>query len=350
MTGPRVSGSPEPPGGEPEAGFPGSLGFGELADMLPGMVAVWEVRDGTATVLYANAALREFLAPERRTLKGMTADRLLAPDAAEVPLIIAASAEPGVVQVLEREVAGPNGERRSLRVHAKPVTVTDELMQFIAVVVDITDLKQRELELAVSERQLAEAERMAGLGAWETDLRTHEVRWSEGMYRLFGRDPATYRPTEEGMYELVHVDERARTRETLLGQISARTTSFATIRGVRGDGRLHAMQARTDVVVDADGNPARLVGIVWDLSESSTGSVHGDPVDGLPSDLPAAHGRLTARQTEILRLVAAGRSNREIAEQLHISPGTVKWHVKQILAKTGASTRAEAVARVLGGL
>jgi DNA-binding CsgD family transcriptional regulator len=47
--------------------------------------------------------------------------------------------------------------------------------------------------------------------------------------------------------------------------------------------------------------------------------------------------------------VAEGLTSAQIAERLFITAPTVKWHVKQILTKTAASNRAEAVARVLGG-
>lgn len=53
---------------------------------------------------------------------------------------------------------------------------------------------------------------------------------------------------------------------------------------------------------------------------------------------------LTARENEVLALVAAGRSNSQIAGQLFISPKTVSVHVSNILAKFGASGRTEAVA------
>ncbi|MFC7742596.1 response regulator transcription factor [Nocardiopsis composta] len=53
---------------------------------------------------------------------------------------------------------------------------------------------------------------------------------------------------------------------------------------------------------------------------------------------------LTAREREVLRLVAAGRSNRRIAEELFISPKTASVHVSNILAKLGASNRGEAAA------
>jgi DNA-binding NarL/FixJ family response regulator len=53
---------------------------------------------------------------------------------------------------------------------------------------------------------------------------------------------------------------------------------------------------------------------------------------------------LTARELEVLRLVAIGRSNREIAEHLFISAKTVSVHVSNMLAKLSASSRTEAVA------
>lgn len=54
------------------------------------------------------------------------------------------------------------------------------------------------------------------------------------------------------------------------------------------------------------------------------------------------HEALTARQTEVLRLVVAGYANKMVAKELGISLGTVKVHVKSILAKLGARTRTEA--------
>jgi DNA-binding CsgD family transcriptional regulator len=53
---------------------------------------------------------------------------------------------------------------------------------------------------------------------------------------------------------------------------------------------------------------------------------------------------LTAREFEVLRLVAAGRSNREIASELFISAKTASVHVSNILAKLDASSRGEAAA------
>lgn len=53
---------------------------------------------------------------------------------------------------------------------------------------------------------------------------------------------------------------------------------------------------------------------------------------------------LSPRETEVLALIAAGRSNQEITEELHVSMATVKTHVNRIFAKTGVRDRAQAVA------
>ena len=54
---------------------------------------------------------------------------------------------------------------------------------------------------------------------------------------------------------------------------------------------------------------------------------------------------LTGRELEVLALVAAGRSNRDIANQLFISPKTASVHVSNILGKLGAASRGEAAAK-----
>ncbi len=79
------------------------------------------------------------------------------------------------------------------------------------------------------------------------------------------------------------------------------------------------------------------------------------PASSTPID-PATHGParqpeqplaapLTERELEVLRLIAEGRSNREIADKLFLTLGTVKWYGTQIYSKLGVDGRTRAVAR-----
>ena len=73
----------------------------------------------------------------------------------------------------------------------------------------------------------------------------------------------------------------------------------------------------------------------------------------VPSDVAAklvervSSETLTAREIDVLRLIVAGHSNREIATLLYISEGTVKTHVNHILMKLGVSDRTQAVTTAL---
>jgi DNA-binding NarL/FixJ family response regulator len=61
-------------------------------------------------------------------------------------------------------------------------------------------------------------------------------------------------------------------------------------------------------------------------------------------DVAGLEIQLTPRELEVLRLVAAGRSNPQIAEALFISPKTASVHVSNILSKLGVRSRVEAAA------
>ncbi len=82
------------------------------------------------------------------------------------------------------------------------------------------------------------------------------------------------------------------------------------------------------------------------LRQVASGEV-GQPRDperrpSLPLDEP-----LTVREVEVLRLLAQGRTNQQIAEAMHFSVHTVKAHVRRIIAKLGVSDRTQAAVRAV---
>jgi DNA-binding NarL/FixJ family response regulator len=80
------------------------------------------------------------------------------------------------------------------------------------------------------------------------------------------------------------------------------------------------------------------------LTDRLLRAVAEHPVDVGGIDRPQT---LTDRELDILRLVAAGYSNREIASALHLATGTVKNHVSNVLHKLGVRDRTRAVLRAL---
>jgi len=95
---------------------------------------------------------------------------------------------------------------------------------------------------------------------------------------------------------------------------------------------------------------APLVDLVRAVERVAAGEAYVDPV--LAGVLVSSHltdrvPALTHRERETLRLLADGLSNEEIGKRLHISPETVRTHVRKAMAKLDADTRTQAVATAL---
>lgn len=94
---------------------------------------------------------------------------------------------------------------------------------------------------------------------------------------------------------------------------------------------------------EAEGAPPEAVAAV--VAALAPVSVATDPGPPGPVAVPGSPEVLSGREAEVLGLLAAGESNRAIAEVLYISEHTVKTHVRHVLAKLGVCSRAHAVAR-----
>ena len=128
------------------------------------------------------------------------------------------------------------------------------------------------------------------------------------------------------------LNERAWEATIALGEFSGESAL------VRADGTTVTVQyaGHTEVVT----GERRVLFVA--LSTSRWGRHSRRDTDGATQDA------LSAREREIVRLVAAGETGPEIAEQLHISHATVRTHVRNAMAKVGARSRAQLVAKALG--
>jgi PAS domain S-box-containing protein len=233
------------------------------------------------------------------------------------------------------------------------------------VIRDITARVRLERELTESRAQLAEAERMAHMGSWEWNLAEDRIAWSDGLLEIFGLSRDAFDPTYDRGLRRIYPDDRKRVRRAITRALAERSSFSLEFRAIRADGRVRVVRSVADVAVDDRGEPSRLVGVAQDITEETVArdvlrdasadlgrratQLQALAVRGAADDAAAGQtAPLTARQLEILRLIAGGLTTGAIAERLVVTEGTVKWHVKQILAKTRSANRAEAVARVFG--
>ncbi len=153
---------------------------------------------------------------------------------------------------------------------------TGQVEGLVFLLVDVTEkaVAQRQLEEAVVDlrRQAAmmrRAEGLAQFGYWREELAPMKVHWSEGMYRLFGIDPAEAGNLAQALPQTVHPDDYPvllrHLREVLQG---ASDTFEGEYRIRRADtGEEHVLFAQGEVERDAAGRPDSLFGITQDVTE-----------------------------------------------------------------------------------
>jgi PAS domain S-box-containing protein len=126
-------------------------------------------------------------------------------------------------------------------------------------------VQQRTMELKHEQERLAEAQRLASLGSWQWDPAMRRVTWSDELYRIFGRDKATFTGTYEEFLACVHPEDRHRVeaniRATLAGE-----GGFQQVHRILRDGELRYVESRGSVQSSSDGQVERLVGTVQDVT------------------------------------------------------------------------------------
>jgi DNA-binding NarL/FixJ family response regulator len=129
--------------------------------------------------------------------------------------------------------------------------------------------------------------------------------------------------------------------DSIIGALQAGALGYLTKDATRAEiGRAVLAAAAGQAVLDP-GVQQRLLSAAA-RAAGSPGPAGTAPVPG-PAGASPGEGDLTPREAEVLRLIAAGASNREIARALFVSEATVKTHVNRIFAKTGSRDRVQAM-------
>lgn len=127
-------------------------------------------------------------------------------------------------------------------------------------------MERWESELARRERELHEAQRLAGMGSWTWNLVDGAVTWSENLFRIFGLDPAGFTPSPEGFFDLVHAEDRQLIRDKTKSLTEHCGQQSVEIRIVRQDGTTRWISAVAESVADPFGKVVQLRGITTDIT------------------------------------------------------------------------------------
>ena len=127
---------------------------------------------------------------------------------------------------------------------------------------------------------------------------------------------------------------------SIIAALGAGARGYLTKQAGRADIARAARTAAAGQSVLDPAVQARLVAAATGAGSPTPATTPAAPTPAAPRGLPDG---LTIREGEVLALIAAGQSNREIATGLFVSEATVKTHINNIFAKVGARDRAQAV-------
>lgn len=131
---------------------------------------------------------------------------------------------------------------------------------------DITERKLLEEDLAINLIRLRQAQEIAQLGHWTSNLATGELWWSEIVYKMFGVDQAQSPSSVKLFNQLIHPDDF---KSVLASESKALETGRHDIehRIVRPDGQVRWVHELATLERDVDGQPYRMVGTVQDVTD-----------------------------------------------------------------------------------
>jgi DNA-binding NarL/FixJ family response regulator len=128
--------------------------------------------------------------------------------------------------------------------------------------------------------------------------------------------------------------------ESIISALQAGALGYLTKEATRAEiGRAVHAAAAGQAILDPGVQQRLLSAAARAPGVSAASATPGAPGSGASG---GADDELTPREAEVLRLIAAGQSNREIARTLFVSEATVKTHVNRIFAKTASRDRAQA--------
>jgi PAS domain S-box-containing protein len=122
-------------------------------------------------------------------------------------------------------------------------------------------------QLRVSESRLAEAQEVARIGGWEFNVPENRVWWSDELYRMYGVDPASFRPSYDAFLALVHPDDRSMVHRIISESLGNAHPFDFEHRIVHAGGQVPIMLAKGRAVRGDDGQVVRLLGTAQDITE-----------------------------------------------------------------------------------
>lgn len=148
-----------------------------------------------------------------------------------------------------------------------PIYINEKLIGTACYTRNITEQKTNELIIRANEARLAEAQSIAKLGNWETDLENFEVIWSDQTLKIFDYQPEDLEPSHQGFLSIVHPDDRLKVDAAFENSFDKKGINKIEHRIITKKGDIRYIEERWQILHDKTLKPMKAVGTCQDITE-----------------------------------------------------------------------------------
>jgi PAS domain S-box-containing protein len=231
----------------------------------------------------------------------------------------------------EHRIRSAAGEYRWFLAQARPVyDAQGEIEGWFGAATDIHERKLAKLERTMSLRLLEQSEQVAEMGNWQYEVATGALRWSAGMYRVFGLVPGA--PVGPEIYLSCVVPDDQPLAERIIGYLREGAAGFEHTLRIRAGEAVKTLRTKALMTYNEQGWPVRILGVDLDIS-----TVQRLEQENLHLRLSQQHERLVAV------LEAQEEERRRMAESLHNGLGQLLYAAKLQVEQLTAAPEVAAV-------
>ncbi|WP_205504047.1 PAS domain-containing sensor histidine kinase [Rufibacter psychrotolerans] len=240
------------------------LQFQALVENMPDLISRWKAG---ARLVYCNSRFEAKLGLEPGAGLGKTNLEMGIPP--EVALPFTASLEEvfatGQPKDHTCDLQTPGGSLHLLARLVPELSQEGTVETVLAIAQDVTKIKQTEEENRKHHNILREAETLAGMGSWEYDIASDTLTWSEGLYRLFQKEPGL--PVALGMHLEYVLEEDLPVVQRIVDRLRVNPQPFEETFRIKLGENVRVLKVKSTVVPNAAGSPAKVLGVDWDITE-----------------------------------------------------------------------------------
>ncbi|MFG0251357.1 MAG: PAS domain S-box protein [Phycisphaerales bacterium JB038] len=222
--------------------------------------------EGQGGILTCNQAVLDMLGYELSEVEGHQVGSFYV-DPAEAQMLFERYCQEGHVEGHEVGLRAADGSTVWVSLTMVPFD-WDGTDVILSTLVDVNTRREAEEQSRQSQERLLRAEEVARIGNWEWDVRTDAVKWSEGMYRVTGIDPAETPVTAHLIREqIMHPDYREAWQQAVEVACETGGRLNVEVQCLRQDGELYWLHHEAEVVKDESGELVQMFGIAQDVTD-----------------------------------------------------------------------------------